>query len=185
MSQSRFQLRLISIRFVMFRSNSSEILPESITLDRNLWKLFFPLPAAYAGIHLTAWGYSFPSLAESLCWKATCLIIIACCSLILLIQILAHFPKLFKVKILSGFLIGIDLILHSGFFLSFFPLQNSWSPSFLSAKYQSGSTPQFHGFKISPTFKGSPTNKLSLQSVGIIYGVVKNSCIVRVRSFLY
>lgn len=39
------------------------------------------MPLAYGGIHLTAWGYAFPSVAESLCWKATCLIIMVCISL--------------------------------------------------------------------------------------------------------
>lgn len=36
------------------------------------------LPIAYGSIHLTAWGYALPSLAESLCWNAAGSIIMAC-----------------------------------------------------------------------------------------------------------
>lgn len=35
------------------------------------------LPVAYGGIHLAAWGFEFPSPAESLLWKIACLIIMS------------------------------------------------------------------------------------------------------------
>lgn len=35
------------------------------------------LPVAYGGIHLAAWGFEFPSPAQSLLWKISCLIIMS------------------------------------------------------------------------------------------------------------
>ena len=35
--------------------------------------LFFFLPALYGGVHLSAWGFNFPSRTEELLWKIACL----------------------------------------------------------------------------------------------------------------
>ncbi|KAI1505713.1 hypothetical protein F5X99DRAFT_428799 [Biscogniauxia marginata] len=39
--------------------------------------LLLVLPAAYGGIHLAGWNFEFPSRAERVCWRASCLLIVA------------------------------------------------------------------------------------------------------------
>lgn len=44
------------------------------------------LPIAYGGIHLAAWGFEFPSPAESLLWKISCLIIMGLLAMVVLMH---------------------------------------------------------------------------------------------------
>lgn len=45
-----------------------------IGLDDKIFAvLFFLLPALYGGIHLSAWGFEFPSRVEALLWKISCI----------------------------------------------------------------------------------------------------------------
>ena len=46
----------------------------SFTLDNKIpIALFFLLPAIYGGIHLSVWGFEFPSRVEGLLWKISCI----------------------------------------------------------------------------------------------------------------
>lgn len=80
MGQSRFQFETYRNKLVMCSFDGS---PKNFSGKPHVWRhrALFLLPFAYGGIHLTAWGYAFPSVADSLCWKASCLIITVCISL--------------------------------------------------------------------------------------------------------
>lgn len=52
----------------------TDLASKTIKFDEKLFAvLFFLLPALYGGIHLSAWGFEFPSHVEALLWKIACI----------------------------------------------------------------------------------------------------------------
>ncbi|KAK3343474.1 hypothetical protein B0T25DRAFT_554405 [Lasiosphaeria hispida] len=85
----------------VLRGNVKEMFGSSNSL---LTALLFVLPLVYGGVHLSAWGFEFPTPAEGACWKAACVFI----ALALVVWWLVHWVCLFAELVLLH-LCGLDL----------------------------------------------------------------------------
>ena len=59
--------------YVGFRAS---LLSETGHILLYLLRFFFPLTAAYGGIHLSAWNFEFPSRVKAVIWRTACFIIV-------------------------------------------------------------------------------------------------------------
>ena len=79
------------------------------------------LPVIYGSIHLTAWGFDFPTLAESILWKTSCLIIITLSFPVLpsfcIPAFVAYLDDFFPSLVISFMLLSLSLSTAARIFL--------------------------------------------------------------------